>query len=377
MKIAILTQPLGTNYGGIMQAWALQRVLAGLGHDPVTIDRRPAPPAVYYKVARAIYRSGMKVLGKRKALINFEQQMPKILENTSQFIRESMFVSESLYSTSELSDHFARENYDAVIVGSDQTWRPKYSPNIYNYFLDFIHEGDMPCIAYASSFGVDEWEFTKEQTHRCAELAKKFNAISVRERSGVELCSKYLGVKATHALDPTVLLDKKHYLDLLGEERIKARSFGVFTYFLDQTREKHDLARALGEKYGEPVYSCQPKYALNEDCRDLDSYIMPDVRDWLAGFSNASFVITDSFHGMIFSFIFGKPFYVLKNKARGSARFLSFLSMYGLEDRIIDENEISRPNDFEAKSIDWGITYDSISDIRDISMSFLIEAIPR
>lgn len=336
MKIAIMTQPLGKNYGGIMQAWALQQVLKRLGHEPVTIDRQPDQKGIVYQVTRLGYRAAMKAVGRRKAPINFERYLPTILQHNQSFIDQHITMSEPLYSTQQLRNHFDRENYDAVIVGSDQTWRPKYSPNIYNYFLDFLEDKNILRIAYASSFGVDEWEYTEEQTKRCAELAKKFDAISVREDSGVDLCRKYLGVEVTHVLDPTLLLEKEDYLQLLGPERLKEKSTGVYTYFLDKTPEKLALAKKAGEELGEAVCSCQAEYSFGADHNEIDGFVMPDIREWLAGFANANLVLTDSFHGVVFSIIFQKLFYAIVNKDRGTSRFASIATTFDVEKFIIE-----------------------------------------
>lgn len=329
MKIAIMTQPLGKNYGGIMQAWALQQVLKRMGHEVVTIDRQPDQPNLAYKAARLAYRAGMKAIGKRKAPINFEKYLPTILQHTQSFIDQHITMSEPLYSTQQLRAHFDRENYDAVIVGSDQTWRPKYSPNIYNFFLDFLEDKKILRIAYASSFGVDEWEYTKEQTKRCAELAKKFNAISVREDSGVELCRKYLGVEATQVLDPTLLLDKQDYLELIGAERLKDKQGGIYTYLLDKTPEKLELAKAYSVEISQPIFSCQAEHYISEvSHKKIDQAIMPEVKDWLAGFNNSKLILTDSFHGLVFSFIFGAHYRCFKNIERGNARIESLLNLF-------------------------------------------------
>jgi len=332
-----MTQPLGKNYGGIMQAWALQQVLKRMGHEVVTIDRQPDQPNMAYKAVRLVYRAGMKAIGKRKAPINFEKHLPTILQHTLSFIDQHITMSEPLYSTQQLRDHFDRENYDAVIVGSDQTWRPMYSPNIYNYFLDFLDSKKIQRIAYAASFGVDRWEFTDEQTRCCAELAKKFNAVSVREVSGVELCRNYLDINVAHVLDPTLLLDKDDYLQLIGSERLIQTAQGVYTYFLDKTPEKLVLAKTAGKLLNEKVYSYQTPYVMRaEENKDFTGLTIPDVRDWLASICNARFVLTDSFHGVVFSLLFNKPFLAVGNSARGLARFDSLLNDLGLKHRLIN-----------------------------------------
>lgn len=349
-----MTQPLGKNYGGIMQAWALQQVLTRMGHQPVTIDRQPDQPSFAYKAARLAYRAGMKAIGKRKAPINFEKHLPTILQHTQRFIDEHITMSEPLYSTQQLRDHFDRENYDAVIVGSDQTWRPRYSPNIYNYFLDFLEDKNILRIAYASSFGVDEWEFTDEQTKRCAELAKKFDAISVREESGVALCRKHLGVSATISLDPTLLISKDTYLKIISPIESKNPSRGIYNYFLDKTLETKRFIDSISNKLDEPIYHLQPKHWLNEDTSNpIDSYILPSIPKWLDGFNSARVILTDSFHGAVFSHIFDKPFYVVINSSRGSTRITSLLSI------TKNINRIYHPNLGVASTIEESLTIDN------------------
>ena len=336
MKIAIMTQPLGKNYGGIMQAWALQQLLKEAGHEPVTIDRQADAKGPAYHAARFGYRALQKVLGKRKGPINFEFHLPIILRQTNDFIEQNLNLSEALNSTAKLKAHFEREQYDVVIVGSDQTWRPCYSPNIANFFLDFLQGSDIKRIAYASSFGVDEWEFTKEQTLRCAALAKQFDAISVREKSGVVLCRDYLGVEATHVLDPTLLLERSSYEALYKNKKLPTRK-GIYTYILDQANWKSQVVETAKKILQEPQYSNQPKADLSLLASDdLGDYKMPSIEGWLKGFADANFVITDSFHGTVLSIIFNKPFISLINRQRGASRFYSIADELALQDRIID-----------------------------------------
>lgn len=373
MKIAIMTQPLGNNYGGIMQAWALQQVLKKMGHEPVTIDRQPEQRSATYKAARLAYRMAMKAVGKRKVPINLERHLPTLLQHTRSFIDQHMVMSEPLSSTEALRAHFDRRQYNAVIVGSDQTWRPRYSPNIYNFFLDFLRDQAIRRIAYASSFGVDDWEFTEDQTRRCAELAKRFDAISVREDSGVDLCRKHLGVEATAVLDPTLLLDKQDYEHLLGPDRLSGSPKGVYTYFLDKTTEKLALAKKASDELGEPIYSCQAKYSIGEDADDwLTGSTKPDIRDWLAGFANARFVLTDSFHGMAFSIAFRRPFIAVNNASRGNARFMSLSRATGYTAHL-KEQSCDRPISFLAEQL--AEPTDAFHELRSFSSKFIQAAL--
>lgn len=380
MKIAIMTQPLGRNYGGMMQAYALQKVLRDMGHEVVTINHHASSKGAVYNLARLGFRLLKKMTGERKLPVSFEKNYSYIFQDTQAFVDKYIVQSEYIDNDRDLKSHFEKNNYDAVIVGSDQTWRPMYSPNIHNYYLDFLeHDTKIKKIAYASSFGVDTWEYSAEETRRCAELAKLFDAISVREQSGVDLCEKYLGVESECVLDPTLLLDKEDYLALIGDRYKGAQGKGVFTYFLDTNEEKESAAAQLAAKLGTHTYKSQAKLGLGDQTSaNLDDYKMPAVEDWLASFANAEFVLTDSFHGMVFSIVFEKPFLVIVNKERGAARFLSLLSQLNMLNHIAYSSN-SIIDVYNKNKVD-GFNFnreDSILDMKSQSMGFLINNISK
>jgi len=369
MKIAIMTQPLGTNYGGIMQAYALQRVLRGLGHEVITLDYHDPKSSRIYKATRLGYRLLQKLTGRRKSPIAMEGYYPDIFENTFRFIEDNISCSERVDSTSQLLGHFEKQSYDIVVVGSDQTWRPKYSPNIYNYFLEFLEMQDIKRVAYATSFGVDDWEFTEKETARCASLVETFDGVSVREKSGVQLCKQYLGIDANFVLDPTMLLTKQDYLHVIDSADLNKQ--GIFCYFLDKNAAKSDISDLISDHYALPLFSTYARLPLSSvSSSNIDDYKMPRVEDWLKSFSLANFVVTDSFHGCVFSIIFNVPFIVVANQQRGVARFESILRALGLEDRMVmSANEI----DMEklAEPIDWNEVNAKLAELRGVSQRFL------
>lgn len=355
MKIAILTLPIGHNYGGIMQAYALQKLMRDMGNEVIIVDyhRQLRERSFFYKRARIAYRLLQKVTGKRKAAVNFESHSKFFIQDNQRFIDANIVQSEYIDNVHGLKNHFKINNYDAVIVGSDQTWRPKYSPNIYSYYLDFLGDNrSIKRIAYASSFGVDDWEYSVEETIKCANLASLFDAISVRERSGTELCKKYLGVNSEFTLDPTLLLEKADYIGLITNEYKQGDGNGVFTYVLDNNAEKIAAAKYVADSLHTHTYKCQPKRKLSDlGSSNLNDYKMPALQKWIASFANAEFVVTDSFHGMVFSIIFEKPFLVIVNEKRGAARFESLLKQLGgLDHLVYDPTSINRDK-VEIKNI--------------------------
>lgn len=242
---------------------------------------------------------------------------------------------------------------EALVVGSDQVWRPIYNYDVSDCFLKFAQGLSVKRVAYAASFGTDAWEFTDAQTSECAALAKQFDGISVREKSGVGLCKDHLGVSAVHVLDPTLLLQAEDYAVLCKD--IPQRKPFIFAYILDENEEKLNSIKRFAEQRGLPYY-----------IKSADGGVsMKDTIElWLSYFRDAAFVITDSFHGTAFSINFNKDFYVYGNAQRGNSRFDSLLGQLGLQDRII-KGKIPTETD---NSIDW-------NKINQLKVSTLTESI--
>ena len=231
------------------------------------------------------------------------------------FVRERIVTSHlcRYYTMSIVKEY----ELDALIVGSDQVWRPRYNVRtLPDMFLRFAHSFKGRKIAYAASFGVNNWEFSKGQTSLCATLVKQFDAISVRESSGVDLCEKYLGVNAISVLDPTLLLAKDEYAKLCEEIPICNERF-LAVYVLDPKKDVEDIIKEEAKKRGLAI-----KYFSADRNANLK------VEEWLAIFRDASFVVTDSFHGTIFSIIFEKEFRNVVNMKRGCARFVDIINKY-------------------------------------------------
>ena len=189
MKIGILTQPLHSNYGGLLQNYALQQTLIRLGHEVETIDwegdsgLRETLYKMKVRVLHTLLPNKYPQLGYKPN--NNEQAI--IQRNTNHFINTYINHTEAMHSYEGFVSQAAKGKYDAYVVGSDQCWRPCYNAFLPSMFLDFVQDKQVKRIAYAASFGTDKWEFTPQQTNICAPLAKKFDMVSVREDSGVKL----------------------------------------------------------------------------------------------------------------------------------------------------------------------------------------------
>lgn len=375
MKIGILTQPLHYNYGGLLQAFALSLQLKSLGHDPVIINRE-RNRSIWIRQKGYVLKN--KILKNRSVLRlllnNYQRRI--ITEETEAFKKKYISNRTKLITRDRDMYKLTTMGFDAYIVGSDQCWRPRYSPNIRNYFLDFAsNQKNVKRIAYAASFGVKEWEFTEEDTTICRELLSCFDAISVREDTGVDLVSQYLGRQdAVHLIDPTMLLTAEQYRDIIDRENTVPSDGHLFLYFLDKSVPKDRFVQDVAKKMSLMPYDSMPEKRLGVDDvtnANAKEFTFISPVQWLRGFQDAAFVITDSFHGTVFSILFNVPFITIGNQERGMARFSSLLKMFRLEDRLLMNPSCNAIQSAIFAGINWTDVNDILERERNRAISFL------
>ena len=349
MKIGILTLPLHTNYGGILQAYALQTVLERMGHDVTLIDKGWPPHYTLFKNIKIFAKNVIKKFLNRGERLSWHRiffgnkEIEAEHEQTFKFVKKYIKrkVVPNLYSIRE-------GEYEGFVVGSDQIWREHHYRPIENAFLDFAKDWSVKRVSYAASFGTDEWEYSEEQAVNCSALIQKFDGVSVRESTAVELCKQYLRHKAIHVLDPTMMLTPVDYVENISLQNVQNSNGDFLVYILDMTEEKQLIVDYLSEKYH------LTPFVVNSKCEDksqpLSERIQPPVEQWLRGFYDARFVFTDSFHACAFAINFNKPFFCFGNKKRGMSRFESLLQTFELSDRLIQsksdvENCIGQESD--------------------------------
>ena len=373
MRIGILTLPLHTNYGGILQAYALQTVLERMGHEVVVFDtpnRMPLPPLK--DIPKCFLKRIIKKLLGRNQKIFYEyyhnkKVIPVVSQNTQRFINSHIHRK-------EISDfkELDRDSYDAIVVGSDQVWRPLYFvpgwrwQEIENVFLSFASKWNIKRLSYAASFGTDDWEYTDQQTRRCKALLQVFDAISVRETNGVTLCKKYFDMNSVHVLDPTMLLNEADYSIFFQKSNTPKSNGTLLNYILDETEKNRVLIMNVANQKCLRAFSVTNPYE-NDETKPLNERIKPSVEKWLRGFYDAEFVITDSFHACVFSILFKKQFVVVGNKERGLSRIESLLLCFGIENRIVEDSaQVMR-----LPLIDYDTVYIKLEKYRKKSLEFL------
>ena len=333
MKICIVTQPLHNNYGGILQNYALQKVLRDMGQEPVTIDyvgRRLTYLRVFISALKTIL---LRCVGKKRSFLRRNKRNRK----NSRFVKEYIALSRSVSSYNV--DLVKEIGAEVVIVGSDQVWRVRYNRDTINdMYLKFLENYPIKRIAYAASFGMDNiHEYTQKQISEYRKLLSRFVLVSVREKSGVDICKTYLGVQAEHVLDPTLLLTMEDYLKLCEVVPLSETKY-LAAYLLDKSSEKNNLVNEVAKNKRLKV----KKFTADTRCGF-------SVEEWLAMFRDAECVVTDSFHGTVFSIIFNKPFKVLSNAIRGNARIESLLSTFNLEMDSIEGTDWGEVNDIREE----------------------------
>lgn len=346
MKIGILTLPLHTNYGGILQAYALQVVLKRIGHDAKVINKNRQPKKMpLYIVTKSFIRrllSSVKHLKQCKFYnINKEAE-----SKYSDFLLMTQYTQKFVdkyidcYYVRKYQSEITPDTFDAIVVGSDQIWSREHGGaidgNVANAYLPFFPEEHPLRISYAASFGKDYWEYTKKQEMIARNAIRRFSAVSVREQSGIALCKEYLGVEAVQLLDPTLLLKAEDYINNIDLEKVAERPGNMLVYIIDGNKEKDAIVSYCEGKLKLKQFVVNSR-AEDYNIRDksIEDCIQPPVEQWLRGFYDAKFVVTDSFHACVFSILFHKPFIIVGNESRGNARFVSLLSLLHLSHYLV------------------------------------------
>ena len=222
-----------------------------------------------------------------------------------------------------------KENdYNILMVSSDQTWR-KFDKHFYDYgFLKFAENWKIKKFVYGASLGYDDWKLSVEDDKIAKKLLKKFTGISIREEGSKKLVEKHFGIKPITVLDPTLLINKKYYLDIIkdyqGQVVINKKYIFIYTLFKSKF-----LVKAV--ENASMIFDYENYYFRLNNSSSIHNFLYYLVK------SNA--VITDSYHGTVFSIIFNKPFITIYNKFNAKERFNSIGNLFNLRERFIEENQ--------------------------------------
>jgi len=342
----IVTLPLLQNFGGLLQAFSLKELYREIGVEPrhvnikqknITLSKR----VLDFFVRNIAYRNG------------------------SIFVKKYLGGSKDFESSSDLHKFTSDNCVDNICVGSDQVWRREYQASNFDlYFLSFFSDY-LNKISFAASFGSLPHSYSPGEFQGALESLKRFKVVSTRERQSSEYLSKELGVDVTTVNDPTLAFDGGFYQSFFNLCKWNDYSSQVYAYVLDETAHKNLLVEELSSRNKCGFYTCIHGGKISKYLNKR----MPSVKQWLESFYNARLVVTDSFHGTVFSILFNKDFYVVLNDARGKDRFTSLLEQFDLQYRIVDSmDDLAQ---IEGQSIDWDRVNKKRAEIGLESRSFL------
>ena len=368
MKIAILTLKFHSNFGFLMQAFAMQKVVRKLGHEAYhfyikeeTVSIKKRLVLFFKKLIRNI------ISGANYSLF------PYYPTNADREVKDKYtwdFIKKNIQLTPYIPSLTTRNAknipiFDAYIVGSDQVWRREFTDDILCYFFNFVPENTRK-MSYAASFGKDNVTYSRKTLEECKKLLKSFDYITVREDDGVRICREFFNTDSTKVVDPTLLLSKDDYLSLIDDDELPlCEDPYIFIYILRPSKEKSEFINRFSHDRNMKVINIMPQKLEIVGKAHLDECIYPSISKWLKGFSQAAFVITDSFHASVFSIIFHKQFYVVNDKNGGITRIPSLLKSLDINGRYSHE--------YKGNVVD--INFNNIDSIlnkqREFSMSIL------
>ena len=336
----------GWNYGSLLNGYAEYRILKDFGKEVL-------------------------MLQKPNAIAND----PEITQgHNTDFIKK-------YYDADDISPVFSYEdlnklnNYcDCFCAGSDQIWNYKLS--FYeNMYLPFVND-NKKIISFATSFGHKNDLTPDEAKSRVRKYFSRFNAISVREKFDVDILKENYGINGTLVFEPVFCIDKKYYLELAENSDLDVSQPYILTYILDPTPEKRNAALFYAKKSGLKLINIlDGDNSRSERIKKIlnlpNSFTGIDVGSFIKAFMNASFVITDSFHGSAFSIIFNKPFISIGNPWRGLDRFNDLLTRLNLKERLVtDQNNIPLDEKYLSE-IDYSKTNEIIESEKQRTVEWL------
>lgn len=335
------------NYGSALQCYALQKYLKKRGHNPEHVrDYRANPKYILQRFKNIKY-------------FPFFCKKIKALSQLQNFIRNYLSLSKRAYiSYRGLVKHCPKA--ECHIAGSDQIW---HNTNNFRY-LTYV-PGNALKLSYAASFG--RASISQNMKNTIAPWLKRFDGISVREASGVDIISS-MGLDAVHVLDPTLLLNWEEY-----PYKENHKSNYIFCYFLNLTDKNFvcfDSIKKICTKQNKELITCVP---LNYSLFLKDNIVFPSVEEWLGFYKNSDFIFTNTYHGLLFCIIFKKQFIFFSQKGSSEAeneRFYSLLKLLNLENRLITPNLSNEIPRLMSEKIDYNEVFKIIDKEREKTDNF-------
>lgn len=366
------------NYGSLLQTYAMQKTLDNLGIENEIILFKSDPLKQFYRIFNITFMKMKLKLYKRKIITKlFYNDISDGAE-----IRDHAFMefknnycrfTPKITSREDLNKK--GEEYNSFVLGSDQVWNPANLEMDF-YTLNFVPE-DKTKIAYAPSFGVDE--IPKKQIQKTKEYLNRIQYISVREIAGAKIVKKMINRNVPVVCDPTALLTREQW-DALKSDKEYTKDKYIFCYFLGTNPKHRGFANSVKEITGYKIVALQHIDEFVKNDLGFGDIVLYDVgpQDFVNLLSSAEIVLTDSFHGTMFSVYYSKIFFTFPRYAEGkkdstNSRIFSILGLLGLNDRKIEGDE-----DVKScldREINWDIVQNELEAFRSESFAWLLKSL--
>ena len=360
MKIGILTFHKARNYGAILQTYALQKKLRQFNSDTEIIDYNCPYFQDSYKI---ISFKNITVKSIVKQFLLYKSKKQKY-SKFDKFIKNNIRLSKVKNIKKKDIEKYTKE-YDKIIVGSDQVWNMSCTNGDLTYFLDFVTDNKRKN-SYAASFG--KRNITDKEKKVASKYLSSFNAISVREKDGQEILDDLNIKNASVVVDPTLLIEKKEW-DKICAERMVNTGY-ILEYKLYNSEKIKKIAKKLAKEKKLKIIVLQSD--LKKEIEGSKVIRNAGIKEFISLIKYADYVITNSFHGTIFSLIYHKEFYIslIKGENAPNSRLENLLKEYNLTNRILDYNENNFNQEIDYEEVDKKIVKN-----RDKSLDFLKKVI--
>ena len=319
MKLSCLTFHDSLNYGAVLQTYALQTFLTGMGHDYEVIN---------YSTPEKRKHDSLLGRNREQSLPLYLYKLAHIPQNyykARKFRRFSdtyLHVTPRFYTMEEMREYAAGR--DAILVGSDQVWNASMVREDPAYFLKFTEREKK--LSYAASLGISK--VTDHQREFYQDMLADFDHIAVREDSGARLVGEMTGKKAQVVLDPSLLLTKEEWTAICPPP---PKDPYIFVYLTEHNPPAQAFLRKLKQQTGLPVRYVTRGYV--SALRDGATRV-PSPEEWVTQIMHAAYVVTSSFHGTAFAVNFRRNFFTFVNGTATQSRQKDFLRSMGLESRL-------------------------------------------
>lgn len=373
--ISYTTHSKHLNYGATLHGYALQQYLSARGMESTVVDYIPAELEGYsigWPVCNARFLWRRPLLMVRyflRWLISTAANRRKLCK-FRKFLTENMRCTDRVYREKDLLDGALTESgFDTFVCESDVIWKKRRNrPLDRGFILDFPAAKKARRVAYAPSLASESLPSDEEARFREAIL--QFAAVSCREKSGAEYVSRLIGREVPWLLDPTLLLSASDYEKIAV--RPKESGYVLLYTCMRFNRQMVREARKFAARQGKKLIEIG-NYGVNRIVFGHKVVDDAGIEEWLGYFMNADAVICNSFHGICFSLVFGKPFFVF-SRGKGDRRFENICEALGLEDRLLAADGVI-PTDRDT--LDFGPVNERLVPLKELAQSFVRQNIVR